>query len=119
LHFRRSRRNASWDLRRLLSSHGTTGTPRPSSPVTAQGGAEDTQRTDTNLVQGLGEAHAKEAELEADLTAHIADAQEELREEQVEIAIYTRIEAFAEAVGDRETAQLAKRVRRDEERMPR
>src|SRR5437764_3962979 len=29
-------------------------------------------KRDTKLVQWLGEAHAKEAELEADLTAHIA-----------------------------------------------
>ena len=152
---------------------------------------------DTKLVQWLGEAHAKEAELEADLTAHIAltekqsykkrlrkhltetrehkrsvasrikqlggsatsglnipgvpgavgevagkavaavkgqvgtaraaitsqaethlrNAQEELREEHVEITLYTRIETFANEVGDRETAQLAKRIRRDEERM--
>lgn len=152
---------------------------------------------DTKLVQWLNEAHAKEAELEADLTAHIAltqkqsykkrlqqhltetrnhkrqvaarikklggqattgvqvrgvpgavgeaagkavaavkgqvglaraavtqqaethvrNAQEELREEHVEIAIYSRIETFATAVGDRETAQLAKSIRRDEERM--
>ncbi len=152
---------------------------------------------DTKLVQWLSEAHAKEAELEADLTAHIAltekqsykkrlrahltetkdhkrkvaariktlggvpgtginipgvpsavgevagkavaavkgqvgtaraavtsqpethlrNAQEELREEHVEIAIYTRIETFANAVGDRDTAQLAKTIRRDEERM--
>jgi ferritin-like metal-binding protein YciE len=152
---------------------------------------------DRKLVQWLGEAHAKEAELEADLTAHIAltekqsykkrlrkhltetkdhkrrvasrikklggtpnagpnipgvptavgeaagkavaavkgqvgtaralttqqpethlrNAQEELREEHVEIAIYTRIETLATEVGDRETAQLAKAIRRDEERM--
>src|SRR5436305_10368039 len=152
---------------------------------------------DGKLVQWLNEAHAKEAELEADLTAHIAltekqaykkrlrqhltetrdhkrrvalrikqlggsaatgpslpgvpdavgevagnavaavktqvgtaraavnntaetqlrNAQEELREEHVEIAIYTRILTFAEEVGDRETAQLAKAIRRDEERM--
>jgi ferritin-like metal-binding protein YciE len=152
---------------------------------------------DLKLVQWLGEAHAKEAELEADLTAHIAltekqsykkrlrkhltetrehkrsvasrikklggqapggptvpgvpgavgeaagkavaavkgqvgvaraaissqpethlrNAQEELREEHVEIALYSRIETFATEVGDRETAQLAKRIRRDEERM--
>jgi ferritin-like metal-binding protein YciE len=152
---------------------------------------------DTKLVQWLNEAHAKEAELEADLTAHIAltdkqsykkrlrqhltetkdhkrrvasrikqlggsastgpslpgmptavgeaagkavaavkgqvgtaraavtnqaethlrNAQEELREEHVEIAIYSRIETFAEAVGDRETVRLAKSIRRDEERM--
>jgi ferritin-like metal-binding protein YciE len=152
---------------------------------------------DAKLVQWLGEAHTKEAELEADLTAHIAltekqsykkrlrkhltetrahkravasrikklggqtpsgqsvpgvpgpvgevagkavaavkgqvgtaraavtskaethlrNAQEELREEHVEIALYTRIEIFAGEVGDRETAQLARSIRRDEERM--
>src|SRR5690242_17008544 len=152
---------------------------------------------DIKLVQWLGEAHAKEAELEADLTAHIAmtekqsykkrlrrhltetkehkrsvasrikklggslsdgsgipgvpgvvgeaagkavaavkgqvgtaramvtqqaethlrNAQEELREEHVEIALYSRIETFATEVGDKETAQLARRIRREEERM--
>ena len=152
---------------------------------------------DTKLVQWLNEAHAKEAELEADLTAHIAltekqpykkrlrehlketrdhqrsvarrikklggspstvrdvrgvpkvmgkaagkavagvkgqvgaaralvtsqaethlrNAQEELREEHVEIALYTRVEALAEEVGDRDTAKLARTIRRDEERM--
>jgi ferritin-like metal-binding protein YciE len=48
---------------------------------------------------------------------HLRNAQEELREEHVEIAIYTRIEAFATEVGDKDTAQLAKSIRRDEERM--
>ncbi|MEA2211974.1 MAG: hypothetical protein QOF83_1922 [Solirubrobacteraceae bacterium] len=153
---------------------------------------------DTKLVQWLSEAHAKESELEADLTAHIAltqkasykkrlqqhlketrehkratakrvrelgggdagartrlpgvpnavgevagksvaavkgqvgtaralvtsqpethlrNVQEELREEHVEIAIYTRIETLATEVGDRDTAQLARRIRREEERM--
>jgi len=152
---------------------------------------------DAKLAQWLGEAHVKEAELEADLTAHIAltqkrsykkrlqqhlketrdhkrrvasrikklggtatvgphlpglpevvgettgkavaamkgqlgtaramvtpqaethlrNAQEELREEHVEMAIYSRIETLATEVGDRETAQLAKGIRRDEERM--
>ena len=157
----------------------------------------DLNERDAKLVQWLNEAHAKEAELEADLTAHIAltekqsykkrlqqhlketkdhkrrvasrvkklggsatrgpslpavpnvvgevagkavatvkgqvgtaraavteqaethlrNAQEELREEHVEIAIYTRLEVFAGEVGDRETAQLAREIRRDEERM--
>jgi ferritin-like metal-binding protein YciE len=149
---------------------------------------------DIKLVQWLSEAHAKEAELEADLTAHIAltqkaaykkrlqahlketkghkrsvarrikqiggvpasvpgipavvgevagktvaavkgqvgvaralvteqsethirNAQEELREEQVEIAIYLRIETLANQVGDRDTEVLARGIRRDEERM--
>ena len=157
----------------------------------------DLNERDAKLVQWLNEAHLKEAELEADLTAHIAltekqsykkrlqqhlketrdhkrrvasrikklggsatsgpdipgvpaavgevagkgvaavkgqvgmaraavteqaethlhNAQEELREEHVEIALYTRLETLADEVGDRETAQLAKAIRRDEERM--
>jgi ferritin-like metal-binding protein YciE len=48
---------------------------------------------------------------------HLRNAQEELREEHVEIALYSRIVTLAEAVGDKETAQLAKAIRRDEERM--
>jgi ferritin-like metal-binding protein YciE len=48
---------------------------------------------------------------------HVRNAQEELREEHVEIAIYLRIETFAAAVGDRDTEILARRIRRDEERM--
>jgi ferritin-like metal-binding protein YciE len=48
---------------------------------------------------------------------HLRNAQEELREEHVEIALYTRIETLATEVGDKETAQLARSIRRDEERM--
>jgi ferritin-like metal-binding protein YciE len=48
---------------------------------------------------------------------HLRNAQEELREEHVEIATYLRIETFAAAVGDRDTEVLARRIRREEERM--
>jgi ferritin-like metal-binding protein YciE len=48
---------------------------------------------------------------------HLRNAQEELREEHVEIALYTRIETFATEVGDKDTARLAASIRRDEERM--
>jgi ferritin-like metal-binding protein YciE len=48
---------------------------------------------------------------------HVRNAQEELREEHVEIALYLRIETLATAVGDSDTAKLAKGIRRDEERM--
>lgn len=48
---------------------------------------------------------------------HVRNVEEELREEQVEIAIYLRIETFAAAVGDRDTEVLARRIRREEERM--
>jgi ferritin-like metal-binding protein YciE len=151
---------------------------------------------DAKLVQFLNEAHAKEAELEADLTAHISltqkapykkrlqqhlketkdhkrrvaqrikqlggqassgvrapgvpsaigelagkgvaavkgqmgmaraavteqaethlrNAREELREEYVEIGTYTAIEALANEVGDKDTARLARDIRRDEQK---
>ena len=156
----------------------------------------DLNARDAKLVQFLQEAHAKEAELEADLTAHISlttkapykkrlqqhlketrdhkrrvasrikqlggkatnvtvpgpvpeavgelagkgiaavkgqigvaraaiteqsethlrNAREELREEYVEIGTYTAIEALAKEVGDRDTAKLARDIRRDEQR---
>jgi ferritin-like metal-binding protein YciE len=48
---------------------------------------------------------------------HVRNCTEELREEHVEIALYTRVETLATEVGDKETAQLARSILRDEERM--
>jgi ferritin-like metal-binding protein YciE len=64
-----------------------------------------------------GQVGAARALVTSQPETHLRNAQEELREEHVEIAIYTRIEALAEEVGDAETAKLARGVRRDEERM--
>ncbi len=64
-----------------------------------------------------GQVGAARAVVTNQAETHLRNAQEELREEHVEIAIYSRIQTFAEAVGDRETGQLAKAIRRDEERM--
>lgn len=64
-----------------------------------------------------GQVDAARAMVTEQAETHVHNAQAELREEQVEIAIYTRIETLATEVGDRETAQLAKRIRREEERM--
>ena len=64
-----------------------------------------------------GQVGAARAMVTSQPETHLRNAQEELREEHVEIAIYTRIETFATEVGDQTTAKLAKRIRRDEERM--
>jgi ferritin-like metal-binding protein YciE len=64
-----------------------------------------------------GQVGAARALVTEQAETHLRNAQEELREEHVEIALYTRLETFAEQVGDRETAQLARSIRRDEERM--
>jgi len=69
------------------------------------------------LATAKGQVGAARAAVTEQAETHLRNAQEELREEHVEIALYTRIEAFATEVGDRETAQLAKSIRRDEERM--
>jgi ferritin-like metal-binding protein YciE len=47
----------------------------------------------------------------------LKNAKTEYSEEAEEIATYTSIEALAESVGDRETAKLAREIRREEERM--
>jgi len=47
----------------------------------------------------------------------LKNAQIQYREEADEIAIYKTIQAFAEKVGDKDTAKLAKGILREEERM--
>ena len=64
-----------------------------------------------------GQVGAARAAVTEQPETEMRNAQEELREEHVEIALYTRIETFADEVGDKETAQLARSIRRDEERM--
>jgi hypothetical protein len=64
-----------------------------------------------------GQVGAARAFVTSQPETHLRNAQEELREEHVEIAHYIRLEALAEEVGDRDTAQLARSIRRDEERM--
>jgi len=59
-----------------------------------------------HAVRGTGE---EEMQLKNAITEH--------SEEGEEIARYTAIETLAEAVGDKETARLARTIRREEERM--
>ena len=47
----------------------------------------------------------------------LKNAKDEYAEEAIEIATYTAIETLADEVGDRETAKLARSIRREEERM--
>jgi len=64
-----------------------------------------------------GQVGAARALVTAQAETHLRNAEDELREEHVEIALYTRIEALATEVGDRDTVKLVKAIRRDEERM--
>jgi len=89
-----------------LSSHNLPGVPSAVGEVA--GKAVAAVKGQVGVARGLVNPQAE---------THLRNAQEELREEHVEIAIYTRIETLATEVGDKETAQLAKSIRRDEERM--
>jgi ferritin-like metal-binding protein YciE len=66
-----------------------------------------------------GQVGIARAALTEQAETHLRNAREELREEWVEIGTYTAIEAFASAVGDKDTAQLARDIRRDEEKTAR
>src|SRR5829696_1321307 len=59
-----------------------------------------------HAIRGVGEAEKM-----------LKNAKTEYWNEHEEIATYTAIETLADSVGDRETAQLARSIRRDEERM--
>jgi ferritin-like metal-binding protein YciE len=59
-----------------------------------------------HMVRGTGEAEKM-----------LKNAKTQYWNEHEEIATYTAIETLAESVGDKETAKLARAIRRDEERM--
>jgi ferritin-like metal-binding protein YciE len=63
-----------------------------------------------------GQVGVARAAVTGQAETHLRNAREELREEYVEIGIYASIEAFSHEVGDRETVQLAKSIRRDEQK---
>jgi ferritin-like metal-binding protein YciE len=100
-----------------------------SSRITALGGSATRGPSVPGAPNALGEVAGKavaavkgqvgtaRAAVTEQAETHLRNAQEELREEHVEIALYTRLEVLATEVGDRESAQLARAIRRDEERM--
>src|SRR3954454_6287899 len=63
-----------------------------------------------------GQVGVARAALTEQAETHLRNSREELREEYVEIGTYTAIEALAKEVGDRETAKLAREIRRDEQK---
>lgn len=62
-----------------------------------------------------GQMHAMRGH--SDEEKQLKNAKSEYSEEAEEIATYTALEALAETAGDKETAKLARQIRRDEERM--
>src|SRR4051812_1342610 len=63
-----------------------------------------------------GQVGMARAALTEQSETHLRNAREELREEYVEIGTYTAIEAFANEVGDKDTAKLVRDIKRDEQK---
>jgi len=80
-------------------------------------GAANALQTAANKAAALaqGPLHAARGTGEQEML--LKNAKTEYQDEAEEIATYTAIETLASTVGDKETAQLAKRIRREEERM--
>ncbi len=103
---RRKRCGTDQEARRLGQRRPVPGVPAPVGEVAGKA-----------VAAVKGQVGAARAAVSPQPETHLRNAQEELREEQVEIALYTRIETLANEVGDDDTAKLARAIRRDEERM--
>jgi ferritin-like metal-binding protein YciE len=114
-HLKETREHKRRVARRIKALNGSA-TTGPNVPAVPDAVGEVAGKAVAAVKGQVGAARAAATE---QAETHLRNAQEELREEHVEIALYTRVEVFAEAVGDRETAQLARGIRRDEERMAR
>ena len=103
-HLKETRQHAKLTERRLKKLGGSVGVVGKAGELASRGVAAT--KGPLHAVRGTGEEEVQ-----------LKNAKTEYSEEAEEIATYTAIETFAESVGDRETAKVARGIRRDEERM--
>jgi ferritin-like metal-binding protein YciE len=115
-HRRETKRHGDLVKRRIKQLGGSAETvslPGPDAfTEAAEAGVSVAQRA---LAMARGPLHAVRGTSEPEKM--LKNAKTEYSEEAEEIATYTAIEELASKVGDKETAKLAKDIRRDEERM--
>lgn len=115
-HLKETRSHATAVSRRIgqLGAEATTVfVPGPEGLTKAAKGVQDVVGKAKAAAQGPLDAVRGSGEQERMLR----NARVEFEEEAHEIATYTAIDAFASAVGDKATAELARGIRREEERM--
>ena len=110
-HLKETKQHAREVERRIKQLGG--GTDGASAVASAANAAQTMANKAAALAQGPLHAVRGTGEQEKLLK----NAKTEYQDEAEEIASYTAIETLATTVGDKETAQLARRIRRDEERM--
>jgi ferritin-like metal-binding protein YciE len=115
-HRRETKRHGDLVARRIKQLGGSAETvslPGPDAfSEAAEAGVSVAQRA---LALAKGPLHAVRGTSEPEKM--LKNAKTEYSEEAEEIATYTAIEQLANKVGDKETAKLAKEIRREEERM--
>jgi ferritin-like metal-binding protein YciE len=109
-HLRETKNHAKLVERRIKKLGGDPDNPILSRAATAAAGAP---KLAAAAVKGAGHALRGTGEEEKQLK----NAKTEYFNEHEEIANYTAIEALATELGDKETAKVAKQIRREEERM--
>jgi ferritin-like metal-binding protein YciE len=105
-HLRETKAHARGLERRIKQLGGTRATATAVSTVASR--ALAAAKGPVHTIRGTGEQEKM-----------LKNAKTEYSEEHEEIATYTAIETLAEAVGDGDTAKLARGIRREEERMAR
>jgi ferritin-like metal-binding protein YciE len=115
-HLRETKAHARSVERRIKQLGGTADTlpvPAPEAVAKAAQGVQTAAQKAAALARGPLHAARGTGEQEKQLK----NAKTEFAEEAQEIATYKAIETLADTVGDRDTASLAKNIRREEERM--
>jgi ferritin-like metal-binding protein YciE len=112
-HLKETKAHARGVQRRIKQLGGSTDSSVPApvaeAAATAQGVASkavSAAKGPLHAIRGTGESEKM-----------LKNAKTEFSEEHEEIAMYAGIEVLAETVGDKETAKLARSIRREEERM--
>jgi ferritin-like metal-binding protein YciE len=110
---RRHGREVKKRIKRLGGSAQTFPTPGPDLVGDAAGALIG--RAEKAVALARGPLHAMRGTGEAE--RHLKNAKSEYASEAEEIATYAAIEALADLLGDKDTKQLARAIRRDEQRM--
>ncbi len=115
-HLKETKSHATQLSRRIKQLGGTPSTVSVPGPDGVGRFAESvSEKLGKAKAAAQGSMHAVRGEGEQGKMLHNARA--EYADEAQEIATYTVIDSLATAVGDKETAKLARDIRRDEERM--
>ena len=112
-HLKETKAHARGVERRIKQLGGSTESNVPAPVAEAASTAQEVASKAVSAAKGPLHALRGTGESEKMLK----NAKTEFSEEHEEIAMYAGIEALAEAVGDKETAKLARGIRREEERM--